>query len=364
MSMARMIEHRHRLVVLALLLVAPACRVPPQPIESTPELDAAALTSQGLDLAQDRSREGLAESVQLFEHALELNPRFAPAWSGLADSLALQGLYSHEPPIESLARALPTARQALQLALGEGHTLDDQDLARTHASLGLALFLWSHDFSLAEESFLRSLELDRSNGQTHHWYAMLLHATGRHQEAVDRIHLATAADPESRLLQVKTATLLLGADRLDEARSQLAVCVERFPDFAMVHRELGNLALLEDDLEAAARHFEDAVERSENDVRSLSLLAQTRARLGDTESAEQTLAELVAREGFVAQTSLALIEIGLSRNDRAMDRLERAAREREPGLVYVNSRAGFRLLRQEPRFGTLIREIGLVSASE
>jgi Flp pilus assembly protein TadD len=345
------------------------------PEDHTPSPDSvSSLIEQARALARDRKRESLLESATLFERATRMAPRDAAAWSGLADCHALIGLYSHRPAAESLALALPAAERALEL-IDQDDSAEPATRARTLASLGLARFLWSHDFAAAEDAFEQALTIADSQlattdqqqdfdlPQTLHWYAMLLHATGRHAEAIVRITRAAELSPQSSLLQTKLATVLIGAGYLDQAQAQLDLHRDRFPSFAMLHRELGNVALARRQFDRAIEHFSRAIELNPRDHRSVALRAQAQALSGGTEEARLALNDLQSNdsngEGPVSELSVALVQAGLGETDAAMATLERARQKHEAGIVYINSRPGFDLLHQVEGWPELMKELGL-----
>lgn len=319
--------------------------------ETRSSADARSAYEEGRRLWQSRTADNLRASVPLFESALDIDPEMADAWAGLADSLALLGLYSLEPPAETMPRAREAAERALELA---------PRLAHAHASLGLVRYLYDWDFAAAEESFRRALELDPENTAARHWFAMMLTVVGRFEEAITHIDHAQALQPESRLLCVKAATIYTSAGQFARARAQLERCGERYPDYALADRERGFLLLKQGQIEAARTALEAAAQKSSG-AKSNAALAYVYGRLGDPDKARQILGELeaIAQSEFVPPLSLALIHAGLGDREKSLEQIERALEIHDPGLVYLRTKPGLEAVVDEPRFRAVAAAVGL-----
>ncbi|REJ77197.1 MAG: hypothetical protein DWQ36_17460 [Acidobacteria bacterium] len=365
--------------LLAALLAAGGCAAPepgaaPDPTAASGEssgADAASRLEAAQRLLASRAGENLLASIDDFERLLadpELTEvQRAVAAAGLAEASALVGLYSLLPPAETMPRAEQAAAQALELAPED---------ARTHAVQGLVRYLWSWDFDGAAVSFERAISLDPGLSTAHLWWAMMLSAEGRHDEALQRVEEGRAASGyASRLLETKTVTLLVAADRLEQARVQVAAVLEAHPEVALGHRELGLLELaaaegtqVEADPEARRRHLEAARdafvragELSGGDARSTAGLAHAAGKLGERERAEAAIAELDQRatREFVPPLYQALARLGLDDRSAALDLVEQALEIRDPGLVYLRTRPGLRSLDGDPRFERVAAAVGI-----
>ncbi|KPK00965.1 MAG: hypothetical protein AMS20_14500, partial [Gemmatimonas sp. SG8_28] len=122
-----------------------------------------------------RTQDGVSEAIEYFEQAAAEDPRYALAYTGLADSYALQLDYRSVPVAEGFERAKQYARQALAL---------DEGLAEAHASLAWALFVYDWDWEGAARSFQRAIAINPRYATAHQWYAFLLATQGRHEDAL------------------------------------------------------------------------------------------------------------------------------------------------------------------------------------
>ncbi len=326
--------------------------------EAAAQPEAAGEVEAGRALWSTRRGEDLIASVPHFERATELAPELASAWSGLADSLALLGLYGVWLPADSLPQAKAAALRALEL---------DPALAQAHASLGLARYLYDWDWIGAESSFRRALELDPGYAMAHHWYAMMLMATGRHDEAVAQVEQALAADPASRIIEVKAATVFTAAGLYQRAETQLQTALEHQPSNVMVHRELGFLRVAEGRWAEAVPAFERAAELSDGGAGTLAGLGLVLGVLGRSDEAHEVLERLRqieeragdAGSALAPDFEIAFVEVGLGDHDAALDRLEQALASHDPGIVYLATKPGLDRLRDEPRFLALVERLGL-----
>ena len=147
-----------------------------------------------------RTQEGVLEGVAHFERAIAEDPRYALAYTGLADSYALQVDYRSVPVRDGFERAKMYARQAIAL---------DDSLAEAHASLAWSLFIYDWDWVAADREFRRAIDLNPRYATAHQWYAFLLESQGRIDDALVEAHTASeldsgigigAAEPGTRLL--------------------------------------------------------------------------------------------------------------------------------------------------------------------
>jgi tetratricopeptide (TPR) repeat protein len=134
-----------------------------------------------------RTEEGYSKAIQYFEEAIEIDPTYALAYSGLADSYSILGMY-FLPPGEAFPKARAAAMKALEI---------DDTLAEAHASLAYATTFHFWDFSEAEKEYQRSIELNPAYALAHHWYGDYLSAIGRHDEAIAESRRALELDPLS-----------------------------------------------------------------------------------------------------------------------------------------------------------------------
>jgi TolB-like protein/DNA-binding winged helix-turn-helix (wHTH) protein/Tfp pilus assembly protein PilF len=234
-----------------------------------------------------RTEAGYGKAIRYFEEAIQMQPQYAAAYAGLADSYALLGSMANStlPRIEAMPRARAFAEQALAL---------DESLAEARTSLAFVKMHFEHDWDAAEREYRRAIALNPSYVTAHHWYAYCLIAQARVDEALQEIRLAQELDPLSLIVNTDVAEMLYFARRHDEAIQQAKKTLEMDPSFALAQRVLG-LAYEEKGMHAESiAALKQLVEISERADYALAALGRSYALSGNREEAEKLLQELLA----------------------------------------------------------------------
>jgi TolB-like protein/Tfp pilus assembly protein PilF len=162
-----------------------------------------------------RTVDGLRQAAEYYQHAIEKDPAFALAYSGLAETYGLFSNYSVAAPKDSMPQAKAAALKALEL---------DDSLAEPHAALGLYLSAYAWDQSAAEKELRRAIELKPNYATTYHWLGNVLSFAKRPDEAIVAARRAEELDPLSAIISADTGFDLILARRYDEAIAQLDFC--------------------------------------------------------------------------------------------------------------------------------------------
>jgi TolB-like protein/DNA-binding winged helix-turn-helix (wHTH) protein/tetratricopeptide (TPR) repeat protein len=299
-----------------------------------------------------RTREGFQRAIGFFGDAVDTDPNFAGAYSGLADSYAL--LADWENGNLAPQEAFPMARVAATRAL----ELDDH-LSEAHTSLAFIEDLYDWTWVSAENEYRRALALNPGYATAHHWYAWHLMVMRRDAEGLAEMRKAASLDPLSLIISADLADALSIAHSTDESMQQSRKTIEMDPNFAVAHFLLGQ-ALEQKAMHAEAiAEFRRAIELTGGNTTFESNLANAYAVSGQKAQALRMVKGLESRTGqdSPADASIALVYVGLGDNDRAMTWLEKARRARfNPSILL---RPGFDPLRGDARFQALVQAIGL-----
>ena len=303
-----------------------------------------------------RTPEGLNVGLTYFNQAIEEDPAFAQAYSGLADTYALLGdwQYAVMTPKEAFPKAKAAAIKALEL---------DSTLGEAHNSLAFCLDGFEWDFEAAGKEFQRAIELNPSYATAHHWYAWHLSLLGRDDHAIAEMRKAETLDPLSLIINSDMAELLLLVHSYDESIKQGRRTIEMDANFALAHNQLGQAYLQKQMYAPAIAEFERSVQLSGDCPTCMANLARAYAAFGQKSQAEKLLSDLKKRSSPVASlaSEIAMIYAALGDRDQAMNWLERGYKERfNPGVLL---RPGFDPLRSDPRFEELAGRVGLPSLS-
>jgi len=298
-----------------------------------------------------RTADGLKKAIDYFNQAIEKDPNYAQAYTGLADSYALLGDWEYGvlAPKEAFPRAKAAATKALEL---------DNTLGEAHTSLAFSLDLFDWDWASAEKEFRRAIELNPGYATAHHWYAWHLSEMGRNREAIAEMRKAQNLDPLSLIIGADVAEILLVAHSYDQAIEQSRKTIDLDPNFAVGHYELGQALVQKHMYKEAIAELQKAIELSGGSTTCTSNLAFAYAASGRRKEAVKILSDLKNRSKQNA-SEVALMYVGLDEKDQAMTWLEKAYEQRfNPSILL---RPAFDPLRSDPRFQNLVRRIGLHS---
>ena len=298
------------------------------------------------------TRDGFGKGIEFFQQAVEKDPGYALAYSGLADSYVLLGWNSYLAPKDAFPKAKAAALNALQF---------DKNLAEAHASLAAPLWLYDWHWAEAETEFKRSIQLNQAYPTSNHWYAEYLMTVGRHEESFARIKQSQELDPLSLIISVAVGWSLYFGRRYDEAIEQLRKTLELDPNYPVAHWILGLAYRKKDSYEMAIVEGEKGVATSGGGPLMQAALAQTCGMAGKTKEAKEILERLtaLAKEQYVSSYFFAGIYAGLGENDKALAYLEKAYEEKSHWLIYLHIDPGMDTLRDGPRFQDLLCRIGL-----
>ncbi len=299
-----------------------------------------------------RGREGVLEGIKYFEQAIAEDPRYAPAYSGLSDCYAILLDYRGVPVAEGMERAKVEARRALEL---------DPSLAEAHTSLGWVTFIYDWQWLEAEKEFRAAIDLDPRYSVARQWYAWLLVALGRVDEALAQGRLSVELDPSSVSIRRTLAWLHIMARQPEAAIAYLRRTLELDPMAEETHRVLG-LAYLEKGLyDEALGSFQEAVQIAPDMAYAVAGIGATQARAGRPDGVAAALADLdrIAAERYVSPVAYAMVHAASGNRDQAFAWLEKGFEERRGWLTYLKVEPMLDPIRGDPRFGEWVRRMGL-----
>ncbi|MGA7274325.1 MAG: protein kinase [Candidatus Udaeobacter sp.] len=299
-----------------------------------------------------RTPAALEQSLGFFRQALDLDPTYASAYAGMADTYALL-VWQDELPQKDIVRAKAAASKALEI---------DETLAEPHASLGFARFWYDWDFASAESEFRRAIELNPDYATAHHWYGEFLGLMGRFDDGFEELRLAQQIDPLSPIINADLGKLHFLARQPDQAIERLQSTVEIDPDFPLAHLFLA-LAYNQKGLhDQAIAQLEKQVNRPSSRTIFKATLGFVYAQSGRRAEATSILNELkerISSRQFFSPFEIALVYIGLGENEQALEWLEKAKTEHDPFLIYIKTDPNFDSLRSDSRFADLLHSMGV-----
>jgi adenylate cyclase len=305
---------------------------------------------KGRLLWSKRGGENLRQAIALYEQAIALDPNYALAYAGLAESYVVLPVYTEVVSREAYAKAKAAVRKALQL---------DEKLAEAHTALADVLFN-ELDMAGSISEFQRAIALNPNYATAHQWYGCdPLRAIGRFDEAIAEGKRAVELDPLSPIINSDLGRTLTMARRYDEAIAQLRKTLEIDPTLWVARFNLGETFQLKNDMATAIAEYTKAQQLSD-DLRARVPLAAAKAQSGDKEAAVQMLAELeeLARHRNVRAYWRTVLYLSLGNRDEAIRLLEQGIADHEGlDIAWIKVDPLLDPLRGDPRFEALVQKV-------
>jgi serine/threonine-protein kinase len=295
------------------------------------------------------TQEGWTDAIHYYEQALKVDPNYALAYCGLADTYAFMGgLFI--PSKQAWAKEKELAQKALAL---------DPDLADAHLSLGIAL-VSMFDWPGGEKEIKRALELNPNLALAHDAHAWVLTISGRFDDAVPYEKQELELDPLNPLLNTSVGYYLYLARRYDEGIAQLRRTLELDANNAVAHSVLGWCLIGKGDAAGAIAENEKAKSLDDLPIYH-GCLGYDYAVAGDRAKAEQVLTYLegVAKQRHVSPEARIYVYLGLGEKSKALDWLEKSYQEQDVACWWVKVDQLYDSVRNEPRFQALLKQLGL-----
>jgi serine/threonine-protein kinase len=299
-----------------------------------------------------RTKGGFAKAIAFFDEAIRSDATYALAYAGKADTYSMMGYYTHRP-----TEVAPLAREAANTAI----RLDPR-LAEAYPPLGWVHALHDWDWEAAERAFRKAIELKPRYATAHHWYAVLLVALGRFEEAAREIDEALQLDPGSLIINREYATVVFFQRDFDLALQRCRHAVEMDPMFAPAHKIQGDIYTSLGRYDEAIAEFRKLVElegRAPKYAGALGYAYGLAGRRAEALEELRILAELSTRGVYVPAGAVGLIHAGLGNFDAAFDWLDKACDERDNDLPFFKFAPTLDVLRSDPRFDALLKKMNL-----
>ncbi len=298
-----------------------------------------------------RTSESLKQAAELYRQAIEKDPNYALAYSGLAETYVLFSSYDVAPATDSMPQAKAAALRALEI---------DDSLAEAHTALGFYLANFEWDRGRSEKEYRRAIELKPNYSTAHHWLGADLGNIKRFDDSLVEMRLAEELDPLSSIIGSNLADMQLLARRYDEAIAQYKRTLVRNPNFSYAHtamsRAYGAKGMYAEAIAEARRAVELNPGTSEK-----AYLALWLARSGKRDEALKLLGELkeLATQSYVAGDSFALIYVGLGDREETLNWLEKHMESHAETANTYAVAPEYDELRSEPRFKAMLKRMNL-----
>ena len=287
----------------------------------------------------------VARGVGFYRQALDRDPTFAIAWAGLARAYHAQAGRGWRPVAEGMEQARAAAQTALEL---------EPELPEGHIALGWVLADYDWDWKSAKTEMDRALALAPGDGDVHRASASLAMQFGRLEEAIALAQRAVALDPLSKPAHVVLGDCFMRAGLLDDAIGSLQLALDLAPNAGITHYILSCARLLQGRADDAL----DEAEREAIPYLRLLCVALAQHTRGDAVASSSALRRLIDEGGSAVSFQIAAAHAWRGEVDAAFAWLERAYRERDPGLGESVAYPLLRALHGDPRWPALMRKMG------
>lgn len=325
-----------------------------QPVSSPKSAEAHDLYLKGMYFWNKRTVPGFHQAIEHFQQATTIDPSYAPAYAGLANSYTLLTAYSSVSATIYMPQARAAALRALEL---------DDGLAEAHTALALIAQNQDWDWQTSEREFRRAIELNPNYATAHQWYAEHLAWQGRFEEALSESERARQLDPLSLIIATDHGAILYFSRQYDRAIEQLRSVLRKDPYFARAkiviyaYVEKGMLAQALTEVEISHRLYGEG-------PWYWAMLAYSYGRAGQLERARRELEKLEkrSRQEQLDPVIMLWAHLGAGDKEEALADLEKAYSQHFNTLTTLKVEPAFDPLRSDPRFQDLLRRVGLADS--
>lgn len=327
---------------------------PETPNHGTKNVEAYKNYYRGRYYWNNRTEDNIRRAIDAFNAAIDLDPAYAEAWAGLANSYVLLSSvgFGKTPTAEAMQKALSAAKEAIAL---------DPNSAEAHTSLGIVEMRYRWDWNRAEEELTKALQLAPDYAPAHYWYSHLLLITSRPVAAVAESELSKVLDPSPHSTMNFCRVLSLSR-QYEKALACYDKLISEKPDYhhAIYLRALVNLRSGKENeaLEALQLVY------AKDQALAGAALGYAYGKAGRLEQAEQILQqmEVLNKKRYLPPMEFAIVNIGMGNKDKAFEWLERAYGERFAHLPYIHLDPIYSTLRSDPRYLSLLSRMNLSAA--
>jgi TolB-like protein/DNA-binding winged helix-turn-helix (wHTH) protein/Tfp pilus assembly protein PilF len=292
---------------------------------------------------------GYEKSRGFFQEAIQLDPVYAAAYSGLADSYTAAAVSGEISSVETMPRAETATRKALEL---------DDLLPEAHNSLAAVKLFYRWDWEGAEKESVRAIELNPSFAEAHHLHAYVLETNNHTEEALKEDKLAVELDPFPRLWAYGYA--LIRARRFDEALKEFGQRSDARPDSGQMHVFLSNTYSYKGDYARAMDELRKALVIGGEE--STARAVDEAYRKGGFRAVNLEFLMRLKRQAtkeYVSPLRMAEVALGAGHREEAIQYLEQAFHQRDPQLVHMQHNPRLDSLHSDPRYWAIVKKMGM-----
>ncbi len=318
----------------------------------TPGKEAYELYLKGRSSWNLRTQSELKKGIAYFQQAIKLAPRYAAAYSGVADCYTALAYGSFVAPKEAFPRAREAATKALEL---------DSTLAESHASLGYYRFYYEWDWAAAEQEFRMAIAMNPNYEIGYDWYGYYLTAMERYEEARIILNKAAELDPLSAPISTDIGFSLYYSGDYNEAIKQLQISLQLSPTFALTQLWLGRAYQQKKFYPEAIACYRKTLNTIADWPVALAAIGNVYGlnhQISEAQKILDTLSSLSTKK-FVTSYGVALVYAGLGDKENTFLWLNKAYEERSHWLVWLKTDHRWAPIQSDIRYAELVNRVGL-----
>ncbi|MGH9493691.1 MAG: winged helix-turn-helix domain-containing tetratricopeptide repeat protein [Candidatus Sulfotelmatobacter sp.] len=298
-----------------------------------------------------RSDASVRKALAHFQRAIDSDPTYAPGYAGLADCYTILGYYNSLSPQDGYGKGHAAASKALAL---------EDSLAEPHATLAVIKRDFEWDWAGAEQEFQRAIELNPGYAEAFHWRSTMLSMLGRHDDAVTEKKKAVAMDPLSVVITTDLARMFYFNREYGRAVEQYRKALEMDANFSSAHLWLAQAYQQKGLLDEAMTALNIGASLAADSAYARARMGYGLAVAGKREEAKLVLDLLrSSSQNYVSPYDVSIVHLGLGQTGEAFAWLQKALEERSPWMGYLGVEPQMDALRSDPRFGEMLRRVGL-----
>ena len=299
-----------------------------------------------------RTPEGFKKAIDYFEKAIECDPEYALAFTGIADSYTLLGFYEVMTPERAREYVKPAVYKSLEL---------DSTIAETHASFAIYLMFYEWDFIKAETEFEEAIRLNPNYTLARHFYAGNLVLIGSHYEAIAEEGRSVEIEPFTAIFRATYSWYSYLVRRNDLSIEQALRTIDLAPDHFFAYWALGLAYALIEKYDESLSALQKASSLTGGNQHLLGEIARVSALSGKSAESLKILDEFLqeSKESYVSAVNITKVYAGLGDREKVLEWLENAYDERAVKLPWFIVDPCLDTFRDDKRFQTILKNMGL-----
>ncbi|MCH8305831.1 MAG: hypothetical protein IIB94_11970 [Candidatus Marinimicrobia bacterium] len=320
-------------------------------LSSNKKIDPAAHEAflRGKHFWNKRTGDDIKKALEYFQEAVNIDPLYALAHVGIAESWVLLHVYSGTPSSETYPKAKAAALKALEI---------DPNLGEAHISIAGALFEYYWDWEAAEAEYKKGLELSPNYATGHQWYAEFLTMMGRYDESKKEFKIARELDPLSMIILFAETIIYHWSGDIDSARRIMDRNIELYPDFEGMYQRMGDLHFSQGEYDDAAKLWLKAAELQNLSAGELEEMRGA-VKLSGFKGLIKVKHEHDMKQIPINSHSLAFNYYVMGDYNKSLDWFERAMEERNFRMTHINVSPDYSdpVFRSNPRFQAILKKM-------